>query len=128
MFKFNLFKRKKSTRGGAAKLLGANFPPTEKLVENQLEIIIGDILVRITRNQDIPPNNELTAVIPRAEIRRRRYENGRLAGAEEEIILTSITLVDAPRCPSGKTESLTGHPATAVPALSGTPAPPRSTP
>lgn len=120
-FKFNPFKRKKPARGDANKLFCANYPPTEKLVESQLEIKIGDILVRIIRSQDIPPTNELTAVIPRAEIRRRRYENGRLVGAEEEIILTSITLVDSAR----KTEGLTGQPAPPLPTPSGTPAPPR---
>jgi len=121
MFKFNPFKRKKPARN-AAGLLSANFPRSGKLVENQLEIIIGDIVVRIIRSSDIPPQNELTAIIPKAEIRRRRYENGRLVGAEEEILLTSITLVDAPR---EKTEAITGSPAPPLPIPSGTPAPPR---
>lgn len=104
MFKFNPFKRKKPSRSDANCLPGANFLSAKKLVENQLEIKIGDILIRITRCTDIPPQNELTAVIPRAEIRRRRYENGQLVGAEEEIILSSITLVDSPRHPPEKSD------------------------
>lgn len=122
MFKFNPFKRKQPARDGANKLLCTNFPPADKLVKSHLEIKIGDIRIRIVRGQDIPPENELTAIIPRAEIRRRCYENGRLVGAEEEIILTSITLVDAPR---KKTEEITGSPAPPLPIPSGTPAPPR---
>lgn len=94
MFRFNLFKRKKPA--------GKNVKPAhacddrEGGAENQLEITIGGILVKINRCSAYPPANELSAIIPRAEIRRRCYTNGRLT-AEEEIILNSITLVDSPR-------------------------------
>ena len=97
MFNFNLFKRKKPVRsqGNSPSII------TEKRIENQLEIIIGDILLRITRSSEISPNNELTVIIPRAEIRRRSYDKGLLA-ATEEILLSSITLVDSPRHPPEK--------------------------
>ena len=124
MFKFNPFKRKKPALDTAARLLSANFPRTGERVENQLEIKIGDILISIVRSAGISPQNELTAVIPRAEIRRRRYENGRLTD-EEEIILISITLVDSPRCPLEQVGGLTGRQAPPLTTPSGTPAPPR---
>lgn len=101
MFNLNLFKRKKPDRRQVKNPL-KKFSPTEKKIEDQLEIIIGDILLRITRSSEISPNNELTVVIPRAEIRRRRYHNGLLTGIEEEILLSSVTLVDSPRHPPEK--------------------------
>lgn len=103
MFKFNPFnpfKRKKPVPDAANKNSAKAFRPGEPF-GNWLEIRIKDTLVRIVRCSTTPPQNELSAIIPRAEIRRRRYENGRLA-AEEEIILSSITLVDAPRHPPEK--------------------------
>ncbi|NLI11608.1 MAG: hypothetical protein GX425_03040 [Peptococcaceae bacterium] len=100
MFNFNLFKRKKPARSKV------NSSPKKVSVfknrtENQMEIIIGDISLKITRSSAIPPSNELTVIIPRAEIRRRRYERGLLAGTEE-ILLSSVTLVDSPRHPPEK--------------------------
>lgn len=89
------------------------------LVENQLEIKIENILVKITRCSGIPPQNELSAFIPRAEIRRRRYENG-LLWADEEIILSSITLVDAPRHPPEQAKRLARSSAPAPPEVSFT--------
>lgn len=96
MFKFNPFKRKKTVRGVPVKFPGANLPQSGELIENQLEIKIGDILVSIRRSTAFSPQNELSAFIPEATIFHRQYENGQLA-AEEEIILSSITLVDSPR-------------------------------
>ena len=107
MFRFNLFKRKKPT-GKNVKI--------KCEVENQLEICIGGILVKINRCTASPPTNELSAIIPRAEIRRRCYNNGRLT-AEEEIILNSITLVDSPR----HQEQAISPPATPSPNLPGLP-------
>jgi hypothetical protein len=100
MFNFNLFKRKKPARSQVNSPL-KKISVSENKVENQLEIIIGDILLRITRSSAICPNNELTVIIPRAEIRRRRYDKGLLTGTEE-ILLSSITLVDSPRHPPEK--------------------------
>lgn len=103
MFKFFPFlKRKEPLRNIHDKICGPNVQKARDITENHLEIKIGDVLVKITRNSGIPLTNELTAVIPRAEIRRKLYYNGKLA-AEEEIILSSITLVDSPLRQSNKT-------------------------
>lgn len=123
MFKWNPFKRKRPVQS-TGKPPGIQVPRHGELLENQLEIKIGDVLVRICRSSDIPPTNELTAVIPRAEFRTRRYEKGQLA-SEEEIVLSGITLVDAPRHPSEKKPGVNGGPMPPRPTLSGTPAPRR---
>lgn len=63
----------------------------------QSELLIyfeNDVVMRITRRSGTPLQNELSAIIPRAEIRKRRYENGKVA-VEEELIINSITLVDS---------------------------------
>lgn len=102
MFKFFSFlKRKTPSRPAAGKPCGTGASHAGENIENQLKVQIGDILVEITRKSGLSPKNELTAVIPRLEIRRRLYYNGKPA-AEEEMILNSITLVDAPVRPSGK--------------------------
>lgn len=93
MFKFFPFlKRKEPLRNIHDKICGPNVQKARDITENHLEIKIGDVLVKITRNSGIP----------RAEIRRKLYYNGKLA-AEEEIILSSITLVDSPLRQSNKT-------------------------
>jgi hypothetical protein len=97
MFLVNPFKRKKQP-GQNVKGPDTIAAQNNKL-NNQLEITIGGIQVKIKRCSTFPPDNELSAIIPRAEIRRRYYHNGRIT-AEEEIILNSITLVDSPRHPS----------------------------
>lgn len=100
MFRFISF-RKKEKRLKAEKLSDSVIiSRDDQMIRNQLEITIGDIMVRLSRNNTTQPQNELTVVIPRAEIRRKFYNNGRLT-AEEEIILNSITLVDAPSHKSG---------------------------
>lgn len=94
MFRFNPFRRKKQP-GETVKASHASAAQNGG-IENQLEIIIGGILVKINRCTAFLPVNELSAIIPRAEIRRRYYSDGKLT-AEEEIILNSLTLVDSPR-------------------------------
>jgi len=96
MFRFNPFKRKK-TPEKTVKPSHAGETQNCK-VANQLEILIGGALVKISRCTAFPPTNELSAIIPQAVIHRRYYSNGRLT-AEEEIILNSITLVDSPHSP-----------------------------
>ncbi|HBC94940.1 MAG TPA: hypothetical protein DCZ10_19075 [Pelotomaculum sp.] len=98
MFLFNPFSRKKQPKKNVKPSHGEAAQNCE--LENQLEITIGGVRVKINRCSAFPPVNELSAIIPRAEIRRRYYSNGRLT-AEEEIILNSITLVDSPRHPTG---------------------------
>ncbi len=117
MFRLNPFKKNKPS-GKDTGFFRAGSCQKGELIKNNLEIIIGDILVRIVRCTTSQPQNELTAIIPRAEIRRRRYKNGKLV-AEEEIILSSITLVDAPRHPPEKKEAPTGGQAPPLPPLPG---------
>jgi len=97
MFSLNISKKKPVRKTGG--FLNSNVLQTKEItdgiIKNKLEIKIGNIIIRIMRNNTTRPQNELTAVIPRAEIRRKCYQNGRLL-TEEEIILNSITLVDAP--------------------------------
>ncbi|MDF9409034.1 hypothetical protein L7E55_11790 [Pelotomaculum isophthalicicum JI] len=101
MLRFIPFK-KKEKRLKSEKLSDSKILPDNQMISNQLEISIGGIMARLSRNNTAQPQNELTVVIPRAEIRRKYYNNGRLI-AEEEIILNSITLVDAPlHTPEGK--------------------------
>lgn len=63
--------------------------------QNELLIYFeNDVVMRITRRSGTPLQNELSAFIPRAEIRKRRYENGKVT-LEEELIINSITLADS---------------------------------
>ncbi|NPV72512.1 MAG: hypothetical protein HPY89_01690 [Pelotomaculum sp.] len=98
MLKFNFLKKSRPALAapGAAKS------------KNLLEVKIGSILVRIARSTGRAPENELTVVLPRAEIRYRRYENGCLA-EEKEVILSSITLADSPRFPPEKADGPAGR-------------------
>ena len=117
MFSLNPFRRKKPP-GKNTRFFRAGSCQKGELFKNNLEIIIGDILVRIARCTTSQPQNELTAIIPRAEIRRKRYKNGKLI-AEEEIVLSSITLVDAPRHPPEKKEAYAGGQAPPLPGAFG---------
>ncbi|MGI9861411.1 hypothetical protein SDD30_08515 [Moorella naiadis] len=73
-------------------------------VELQVDSAVIHVIRRLT--YDLP--HEVSAFIPRAEIRRRRYENGRLAW-EEEVILNSLTVVHSPqRPPTGERPSVAG--------------------
>lgn len=65
---------------------------------DEIEIIINDVTMRVRRQTNLPWPHEVTAVIPRAELRQRRYLQGQLV-SEDEVILNSITIVHAPRHP-----------------------------
>jgi len=95
MGKFNPFKNKKPAPNKVKKTSTGELR-MEKPVENWLEIRVNNILLRIVRSSAAPPQNELSAFVPRVEMRFRRYENGRLV-AEEEVIFSGLTLVDTPR-------------------------------
>jgi hypothetical protein len=71
------------------------------LQEAHVEIEIEGVVVRVTHKVDLNVPHELTVVLPRVEIRHRYFENGQLA-REDEMILNSITVVDAPRHPPEK--------------------------
>jgi len=70
---------------------------------DEAEIRIGDVVVGMVRKNNLDIPAEFSAYIPRAEIR-RRFQDGQLA--EEEIILSSITIVHSPR---HRTEKSRGH-------------------
>lgn len=92
---FNLFKilKFKKAKADAPQLLKCSTCP----YENELVIYFKNkAVMRITRRSCTPLQNELSAIIPRAELRRRRYENGKVV-VEEELVLNSITLVDGLR-------------------------------
>lgn len=64
---------------------------------NELFIYFRDwAVLRIVRRPGAPAESELTAVVPRAEFRRRIFLSGGIV-SEEEIVLNSVTLADAPR-------------------------------
>lgn len=61
---------------------------------DEAEITIGDVVVAMTCRSNLDVPAEFSAYIPRAEIH-RRFQNGRLS--EEDIVLSSITIVHSPR-------------------------------
>ncbi|HBT46470.1 MAG TPA: hypothetical protein DEA73_01100 [Peptococcaceae bacterium] len=69
---------------------------------DEIEIRINGTTMRMVRHSSLPWPHEASAFIPRAELRRRRYQDGRLVW-EEEALLNSITIVHAPlHPPAGK--------------------------
>ncbi|WP_066637020.1 hypothetical protein [Desulfolucanica intricata] len=73
-------------------------PSSQDLQVDEAEIQIGGVSIKVTRRLSLDVPHEITAIIPRVEIRRRKYNNGQLA-SEDEMILNSITIVHAPRHP-----------------------------
>ncbi|SMB90163.1 hypothetical protein SAMN00808754_0256 [Thermanaeromonas toyohensis ToBE] len=65
---------------------------------DEIKIRIGHVVMKMTRKFSLPWPHEVSAYIPRAEIRRRTYREGKLR-CEEEMILNSLTIVHAPRHP-----------------------------
>jgi hypothetical protein len=59
-----------------------------------MTIGIADVLMKVRRWSTLLTPSEITVVIPHVEIRRRFDKYGRKT--EEELILDSITIVDAP--------------------------------
>ncbi|BCV20129.1 hypothetical protein [Moorella sp. Hama-1] len=85
---------------------------------DEVELHVDSAVIRVIRRLTYNLPHEVSAFIPRAEIRRRRYENGQLAW-EEEVILNSLTVVHSPqRPPTGERPPATG------PASAGPPAGP----
>ncbi|MBM7854657.1 hypothetical protein JOC37_001035 [Desulfohalotomaculum tongense] len=64
--------------------------------EDEIELQLEDIKIKLTRKLNIPVPHEVTIVIPRVELRHRKYKNGKLV-EEKERIYNSITVVHAPR-------------------------------
>ncbi|MDN5344124.1 MAG: hypothetical protein PWQ18_235 [Clostridia bacterium] len=92
--------------------------PECPLNTDEVELHVDDAVIRVIRRLTYNLPHEVSAFIPRVEIRRRRYANGQLAW-EEEVILNSLTVVHSPQRPStGAKLSATGpgSEATAAPA------------
>jgi hypothetical protein len=64
--------------------------------KDQIVIIIADVIMKVQRCYSLPVPHEVTAVIPRAEVRSWRYQGGKLTEARETI-LNSITISHSPR-------------------------------
>ncbi|OIQ08129.1 hypothetical protein MTCOM_02150 [Moorella thermoacetica] len=83
---------------------------------DEVELHIDNAVIRVIRRLTYDLPHEVSAFIPRAEIRRRRYENGRLAW-EEEVILNSLTVVHSPqRPPTGERPPAAGPGSGTIPA------------
>ncbi|MBE3582149.1 MAG: hypothetical protein IMW96_11060 [Thermoanaerobacteraceae bacterium] len=79
---------------------------------DEIEISINGTTMRMVRHSSLPWPHEASAFIPRAELRRRRYQDGRLVW-EEETLLNSITIVHSPLHPlagAGSPEAGSGPP------------------
>lgn len=89
---------------------------------DEIEIHIDNVVMRVVRRTNLPWPHEVSAFIPRAEIRRRRYQDGKLV-SEDEMILNSLTIVHAPlHPPAGERPPATGPkpPGVAPPFPTGT--------
>jgi len=96
--------------------------PECPLNTDEVELHVDNAVIRIIRRLTYDLPHEVSAFIPRAEIRRRRYENGHLAW-EEEVILNSLTVVHSPlRPPTGERPPAAGSsPGTPAATSSGNP-------
>ena len=65
---------------------------------DEVAIRVGEVCLLLRRRivRDLP--HEVSAYVPRAEIRHRRYADGKLV-SEEELVVNSLTIVHAPRHP-----------------------------
>ncbi|AQS59676.1 hypothetical protein [Desulforamulus ferrireducens] len=65
---------------------------------DHVDLVVEGAGIRLCRLSNLSVPAEVSAYIPRVEIRQRRYENGQLI-SEDERIYNSITVVHAPRHP-----------------------------
>jgi hypothetical protein len=70
--------------------------------------MIGEVIMTVERHFSLPVPHEITAVIPRAEIRSWRYRNGRLSEASE-LILNSVTIAHSPVHSERQQSSVSGE-------------------
>ncbi|MGE5404925.1 MAG: hypothetical protein ACM3PP_08295 [Candidatus Saccharibacteria bacterium] len=66
------------------------------MYKDEVTIAFADVVMKLKRCTTLPTPHEITAVIPRAEIRKRLYKNGQLV-AETETVLNSITISHSPQ-------------------------------
>jgi hypothetical protein len=71
----------------------------ENLQVDEVVIEIDGVVMKMIRRSTLKVPAEVSAIIPRVEIRRRTFENGQLT-MENEMILNSITIVHAPLHPT----------------------------
>lgn len=72
------------------------------MYRDKILIAFADAVMSVERYSTLPTPHEITAVIPRAEIRRKIYKNGQLI-EETETILNSVTIAHSPQHPPEKT-------------------------
>ena len=70
------------------------------LQKDEVIINIAGLTMKVSRFSTLPVPHEVTAVIPRVELRTWRYRNGELIEIEEKVF-NSVTIVHAPRHPPG---------------------------
>ncbi len=70
------------------------------LQKDETTINIAGVKMKVSRFSTLDVPHEVTAVIPRVELRIWRYKDGKLVEIEESI-LNSVTIVHAPRHPPG---------------------------
>lgn len=71
--------------------------------KDEIIINIAGVTIKVSRFSTLPVPHEVTAVIPRVELRIWRYKDGRLIEIEEKI-LNSVTIAHAPRHPPGEAQ------------------------
>ncbi|MEW6064760.1 hypothetical protein P378_08765 [Desulforamulus profundi] len=74
------------------------FDPCNCYQNDHVDLVVEGAGIRLCRLSSLSVPAEVSAFIPRVEIRQRRYENGQLV-CEDERIYNSITVVHAPRHP-----------------------------
>ncbi|CCO09320.1 hypothetical protein [Desulforamulus hydrothermalis] len=88
---------------------------------DHVDLVVEGAGIRLFRLSSLSVPAEVSAFIPRVEIRRRHYENGQLV-CEDERIYNSITVVHAPRHPP-ENPPFAQFPAPLPPAAGSTPEP-----
>lgn len=73
------------------------------LQKDEIIINIAGVTMKVSRFSTLPVPHEVTAVIPRVELRIWRYQDGKLIEIQEKI-LNSVTIAHAPRHPPGEEE------------------------
>lgn len=78
-------------------------PPARPPVENatwcdRINLSLGELTIIVERYSKLPVPHEVSAIVPRVEIRRSVKKEGEFA-ASSEVLLNSITVVHAPRHP-----------------------------
>ncbi|MBE3576579.1 MAG: hypothetical protein IMX00_02675 [Limnochordales bacterium] len=68
------------------------------VLSDEVHVDLPEIRITVTRHSDDPTPHELHVIMPRVEIR-RECTRSTPAGCRTEIVVNSLTIVDAPRQP-----------------------------